>query len=285
MAGPVRPVDDGAAVETPTMLTSPLCRSTDSYAVGHVHRRRRFRTPAVLSGCVAVMLLSLGAVWQDGGGASGGAGAGAGGGTPPPGAREQAPAKPDRRNPRQIRRDQGASEGPTMVAGGVPLQDDQLEQYARLEPLVGQFTFTGLNWFRPDAEPRSFQGSWINQWALDGWYLRMEFTIEGRRPSTSVGMLCYEQRASRWEAEFYSSTGTVRTRRNGNFDEETGRVLTMMARSSSRPESDPADQKMIIEIIDDDTFTYTGWVLNRETGAWWKSFTLTAKRAEPGAAG
>ncbi|MCL4212228.1 MAG: DUF1579 family protein [Phycisphaeraceae bacterium] len=235
---------------------------------------------AAFAGTLAAMLLVAAAGWQDGGGATGGGGGGA---APPEIAQEKSPARPDRRNPRQIRRDQGASEGPTMVAGGMPLQDDQLEQYARLEPLVGEFTFTGRNWFRPDAEPRSFQGAWRNEWALDGWYLRMEFTIEGRRPSTSVGMLCYEQRASRWEADFYSSSGTVRTRRTGNFDEETHRVLTMMARSSSRAESDPADQKMVIEIIDDDTFTYTGWVLNRETGEWWKNFTLTAKRVEPGA--
>jgi hypothetical protein len=191
-------------------------------------------------------------------------------------------ATPDRRNPRQVRRDAGETEGPRMVAGATLLDSaDPLEFYARLEPFVGSFTVAGRSWPRPESTPNEFIGTCVGAWALDGQYLQMTlmFDLGGRRPYESIGMTWYNPRQQRFEADFYNSNGTLRSFRYGNFDEEGGATLSMMSRlSSESPDIEPSS-RVEFEITDADSFTYSAWQRLND-GGWWKNFEMTCTRDE-----
>lgn len=184
-------------------------------------------------------------------------------------------ASEDRRNPRRIRRDRGQRSGPVMTAGGMPLNSDPLEPYDRLEPLIGEWTFTGTSRRRPDREGVELSGQWSNAWALDGYYMRSEFTLDGNPNYRVIGFTCYDVSQQSYEAHFYNSNSAVRTFRRGNFDADH-KTLTMDSHFSNRPDDTPTS-KIVFEIRDDDHFTYSGWQRNRD-GEWWRSFELAMTR-------
>jgi len=187
----------------------------------------------------------------------------------------------DRRNPRRIRRERGEHAPPRMVAGGMGIGgEDTLKHYDRLAPLIGEFTIEGRTWRFPDAEPRSFSGEFVNSWALDGWYMQSEITLDFRRnqPYIMLGMTCYDAGDDRYESDFYNSNGDNRTFRWGTFDGEGGDTLTMLSRGREESPDDQPDSKIVWRIVGDDRFTYTGWTYNPDKDEWWKSYELVCTR-------
>ncbi|MGI9014227.1 MAG: DUF1579 family protein [Phycisphaerales bacterium] len=210
--------------------------------------------------CVSV-LLTLGAALQD--------------------QDDAATSKDDRRNPRSLRADRGESQGPRMVAGAIELNEDPLREFERLEPMIGEFTFTGKSWQRPDAPANEYHGTWTNSWTLGGYYMQSLLTILDQRrrgePYTSIGMMCYDAATRRYEVQQYNNTSSTRMIRSGSFDDD-GPVLTMETRFNGQAADEPATSKVTFEIVSDDVFTYTGWQLTSDGVNWWKTFEITATR-------
>lgn len=128
----------------------------------------------------------------------------------------------ERRNPRRVRRSRGQPAPPRMVAGGIGVgSGDDLRPYRKLEPIIGEFAFHGVQWRTPGTQDTSeFTGVWTNSWKLDGYYMRSEFRIETMRPEYVVmGLTWWDSEARRFESHFYNSRSTLRTHRFGSFDE------------------------------------------------------------------
>ncbi len=240
------------------------------------------------------------------------------GGAPAPPAEEpatvDAPRLPDElRNPRLLRQEQGIVQEPRMVAGGLPTGGDGgLWFLSRLELIVGEFTFEGQQWMRADSEPIAFEGTWTNQWALDGQFLQSSFTLNDRNamPYEVIGMMWYDENDQQFEATYYNSNNPVQTIRWGNFegaatqesiegagfaspeiDEAPAEipddapaeppVLTMLARSSAQPETAEPSARDELVIVSVNEFRYLGYNRGRDNGEFRKTFEMTMTRIKP----
>jgi len=228
------------------------------------------------------------------------------------------PKLPDAlRNPRALRLEQGMIPGPRMVAGAISITGEApIDYYTRLEPIIGEFTFTGSQLMRPDGEPVQFEGVWTNRWVLDGVYLESSFTLNDRTgtPYQVLGLTWYDEEDHRYEAHFFNSTSPNQTVRWGNFDDavEAGAsgastngdapapessgaddasaegppTLTMLGRNANQPETIEPISKFELVIVSVNEFKYVGYSRPRDgTGDWRKTFEMTMTRIEPIALG
>jgi hypothetical protein len=216
------------------------------------------------------------------------------------------------RNPRSLRNEQLVTQGPRMVAGGMPITSETfLDYYARLEPIIGEFTFTGLQFGR-DAEPTEFSGTWTNRWVLDGLYLESQFTLNDRsgNPYQVLGLTWYDDNEHQFRAQFLNSANQSQSIRAGSFDDvpavgelvaesaevqgsEVGAIenmesprpptLTMYGRNAGQPADTPPVAKFELVVISVNEFRYVGYSRprNAEGDEWRKSFELTMTRTDP----
>jgi hypothetical protein len=124
--------------------------------------------------------------------------------------------------------------------------------HKKLQPLVGQFTYTGKIWMDPSKPPTEIKGGCERKWILDGRFIDEHFTGEFMgMPFHGLGRFGYDNTKKQYVSTWVDNMTTSIALSTGGSD-EAGKVLTM-----THEDIDPTDGKTykardVTRIVSDD---------------------------------
>jgi hypothetical protein len=130
-------------------------------------------------------------------------------------------------------------------------------QHKALEPLVGEWTAEVKCWMNPDAAPTASKGTSKAEWALNGRFLREEFSGEMMgKPFRGIGLTGFDNLKQKYVTVWLDDISTAIMTSEGTAD-ASGKVITFTGKMDCPVTGDKdIPVKQVLRIVSRDTHTF-----------------------------
>jgi hypothetical protein len=126
------------------------------------------------------------------------------------------------------------------------------DAHQKLQPLVGQWTYTGKMWMDPSKPPTDMKGGCERKWILGNRFVEEHFTGEFfGTPFHGIGTIGYDNTLKQYVSSWVDNASTSITLSTGSID-ATGNVITMTHECNCPIEHKPIKNRDVIRIVSDD---------------------------------
>jgi hypothetical protein len=150
------------------------------------------------------------------------------------------------------------------------------EAHKKLEPLVGDWTFTAKFTMSPDAQPLEMTGDCKRWWIMDGRFVQEDIKGEGAFPFRGLGLNGYDNNLKKYVANWVDSMTTSIISSTGEVD-STGKVFTYQREEFNPMYGQKVKTRDVITIKDNDNHQVEFYTIP-PGGKEFKSGTIVCKR-------
>jgi hypothetical protein len=137
-------------------------------------------------------------------------------------------------------------------------------EHAKLEPLVGSWTYTGKFWMDPSKPPVEAKGAAERTWVLGGRFLeeRIEGTgFDGKPGFEARGLLGYDNGRKQFTSSFVCNMGTGTHNGVGTAD-SSGKTLTFRTEAYCPVQEKVVNFRDVIRIESNDRIVFESYLLD-----------------------
>jgi Protein of unknown function (DUF1579) len=123
-------------------------------------------------------------------------------------------------------------------------------QHKALQPLVGEWTYTGQVWFMPGAEPLEISGLASRKSILGGRFIQEK--VENLKPManfTGMGLTGYDNATKKYTAAWVDSMSTSIITSTGTVD-KSGKVFTFVGEHRDPVTGKKVKSRDVLRIVD-----------------------------------